>query len=61
MWNTVEHVTFYTMKLYWTAAQYLDHNFMEEYLIGLINEHMDPNLEEVMTLYNFKDLDYIHF
>lgn len=40
------------IQLY-SNAEYLDTEFIEEHLIGLVMQHFEPNLEEVMSLYKF--------
>lgn len=46
----------YAMQIY-SVSQYLDCNFSEEYIVSLIVQHFDQTLEEIMLLYNFKEID----
>ncbi|XP_044760918.1 GATA zinc finger domain-containing protein 4-like [Coccinella septempunctata] len=46
----------YAMHIY-SVAQYLNADFTEEYIVSLIIQHFDKDLEDVLLLYDFKNMD----
>lgn len=46
----------YGMRIY-SNAQYLDSNFTEEYIVNLFFQHFDQDMEVLMTLYQFGDVE----